>query len=374
MVSDFIDTKVDFAKRPDGSKVDKREIGLEIYAKRLRERIHAGLVPAAAADGPGSLLPIVNSYTEYTSTADCDFHTTLPIRRLYKSHLNAAVVRSSGQGGLVGEDAAIDVLDATDNLVECFAPNDRRIGFKIWYEHNGQTRFYEPDFIVRMRGGKQVLLEIKGGGGVVHDEDAVQAKLAATEKWVRAVNNAGRYGRWAHEICYATKDLRAQLAKHATGAAVLPFRRLDGAKPTPGEVAVQLHNLKIAAGRADNFQYEQVPDWVVPLGARKIEPGMVVAQIEGDSMAPLVMPGEYVLFAPVIGAENGMIVLAQIRARRESPDGGKFVLKKWKRLPDGQVVLESINKTYDPIFPKEDDEVRVVARFVEVLRGEGPAS
>ena len=61
-------------------------------------------------------------------------------------------------------------------------------------------------------------------------------------------------------------------------------------------------------------------------------------------------------------------MLAQIRSRRDEPDGGRYVLKKWKRMPDGQVVLESINKTYDPIVVKPDDEVRVVARWVEALR------
>ena len=367
VVSDYIDTRVTFAKKPDGTTVDRREIGLKLYADRLRVRVRDGILPAVADDGPGSLVPIVNSYSEYASTADCDFHTTMPIRRLYKSHLNAAVVHSSGQGSLIGEDTAIDVLEEMVS-VECFAPNDRRIGFKICYEQNGQSRFYEPDFVVKMRGGTMVLLEIKGGGGEFRDDDLVQAKNAATGKWVAAVNNAKRYGVWAFEICRDLKQLRGQLAKHASAAEVLPFRRLDGAAPAAGEVPVQLHTIKIAAGRADNFQYEQTPEWVIPLGAHKVEPGMVIAQIEGDSMAPLVMPGEYALFAPVLAGENGMIVLAQIRSRRDEPDGGRYVLKKWKRMPDGQVVLESINKTYDPIVVKPDDEVRVVARWVEALR------
>lgn len=202
-------------------------------------------------------------------------------------------------------------------------------------------------------------------------EVPLKAKEAATEKWATAVNNAGRYGRWAHEICRDLRKLRGQLGKHALGADILPFRPLgEGEKPARGEVPVQLHSLKIAAGRPDNFQYEQTPEWVVPLGASKVEPGMVLAQIEGDSMAPLVMPGEYALLAPVIAGDNGMIVLAQLRKRGESADGGRYVFKKLRRLPDGQVVLDSINKTYDPIIVKADDELRVVARWVSVLKVE----
>jgi SOS-response transcriptional repressor LexA len=156
-------------------------------------------------------------------------------------------------------------------------------------------------------------------------------------------------------------------------AKVPPFRRLEGSAARAGEVPVELHVLKIAAGRPDNLQYEQTPEWVVVLGPSKVEAGMVVAQIEGDSMAPLVMPGEYALFAPVIAPENGMIVLAQLRERGETRKGGRFVLKKYRKLADGQIQLESLNKAYEPILVKQDDELRVVARWVEVLRGEEAA-
>jgi hypothetical protein len=63
---------------------------------------------------------------------------------------------------------------------------------------------------------------------------------------------------------------------------------------------------------------------VVVLGPSKVEAGMVVAQVEGDSMTPLVLPGEYALFAPVMAPENGMIVLAQLRKAGETREGGWF--------------------------------------------------
>ena len=46
---------------------------------------------------------------------------------------------------------------------------------------------------------KELVLEIKGDAGLIHgdDENRVQAKKAAAEKWVVAVNNSGRDGRWA---------------------------------------------------------------------------------------------------------------------------------------------------------------------------------
>jgi Peptidase S24-like len=153
-------------------------------------------------------------------------------------------------------------------------------------------------------------------------------------------------------------------------ARVLPFRRHEGGAPGTGEVPVQLHVLKIAAGRPDSFQYEQTPEWVIVRGPSKVEAGMIVAQIEGDSMAPDVMPGEFALFAPVLAPENGMIVLAQLRKRGETREGGRFVLKKYRELADGKIQLESLNKTYEPVVVNQYDELRVVARWVEALRGD----
>ncbi len=58
-------------------------------------------------------------------------------------------------------------------------------------------------------------------------------------------------------------------ARDGTRAMVLPFRRLDGADPIPGEIPVQLHRLKLAAGHPDHFQYEQTPEWVVLIGVTR---------------------------------------------------------------------------------------------------------
>lgn len=148
---------------------------------------------------------------------------------------------------------------------------------------------------------------------------------------------------------------------------VLPFRRLEGRSPRAGEVAVQLHALKIAAGRPDRFQHEVTPEWVVPLGARKVTTDMFLAPIEGDSMEPLARSGDHGLFAPVSAGEDAMIVLGEMRTRGESPDGGRFVLKKWTRKKDGTIALVSLNKTYAPILLRSENDVRVIGRLVEVL-------
>lgn len=183
--------------------VDLRELGHEKYMKLVGDRIRDGILPAAASkDAP--LLPIVNSYRPVITTADVNYHTSRPVVPLAKSHLNFAPFLSGW------EPQAIEILENTES-VEFFAPNDQRIGLAIPYQYLDQEHMYHPDFIVRMRGGKTIVVEIKGRGGEIHDEDKVKAKNAAARKWVEAVNNARRYGEWAFEICKELTSLRKTL-------------------------------------------------------------------------------------------------------------------------------------------------------------------
>lgn len=68
--------------------------------------------------------------------------------------------------------------------------NDRPF-LLIPYEHEGAQHHYEPDYIVKFRNGLMVLLEMKGA-----EFDMDHAKYRAALRWVSAVNNWGRLGRW----------------------------------------------------------------------------------------------------------------------------------------------------------------------------------
>jgi len=54
----------------------------------------------------------------------------------------------------------------------------------------GEDRTHLPDFIVRLRNDVTLVVEIKGGGGEIHNPDAVPAKSAASTQWCAAVTNA----------------------------------------------------------------------------------------------------------------------------------------------------------------------------------------
>lgn len=378
ILREYVDTKVVFK---DG--VDRRELGLEKYARLLRDRVREGVVASVAGKPP--LLPIVNSYTPVVGTEGVDYQTVLPVVPVVKCHLSGVVVRSDGGKDGIGERRAVEILEDMDAVL-AFAPNDRRIGFAIPFEFNGDRRRYEPDFIVRMRGGTQVIVEIKGKGGELHGtkQDEVLAKEAAARKWVAAVNNDGRWGEWGYEIVRHLGELRPALLRHA-GAEILPFRVIDPERRKHWENCVPLMSLRAAAGGWSESQRplelgpEMADEWIAWDGARKFERGMFVARVFGRSMEPGIPHGSYCLFRPctAAGAEGRKVLVAH-SGIKDPEHEGQFTVKVWtvdKPRADGgaeryaRIVLKSTNEEFPEIVltPADSGEVRVVGEVVGVV-------
>jgi type III restriction enzyme len=70
------------------------------------------------------------------------------------------------------------------------------VGFAIPCFYTGQDHDYLPDFIVRLELPREsfLILECKGFPDEHKDDKAAGAK-----RWVRAVNEDGRYGLWDYE-------------------------------------------------------------------------------------------------------------------------------------------------------------------------------
>lgn len=68
------------------------------------------------------------------------------------------------------------------------------LGFAIPYFDNGQMHDYVPDFIIKLKSPKPVhlILEVKGFN------PKKETKRGAAERWVKAVNQDGAYGRWEY--------------------------------------------------------------------------------------------------------------------------------------------------------------------------------
>jgi type III restriction enzyme len=131
------------------------------------------------------------------STRTVDFHTGKALHHVLRCHLNAAVFDSEW------EREAAEMLDLHP-AVAAWVKNDR-LGLVIPYRKEGTPRKYLPDFLVELKDGGRLIVEIKGQVG-----DAA-IKKAAAERWCRAVGNDGRYGKWTYHLCFGAGELKGVL-------------------------------------------------------------------------------------------------------------------------------------------------------------------
>jgi Peptidase S24-like len=320
----------------------------------------------------------MNRYQAYVTTDGVEDQTVRPIIRLSKSHLNAAIIRSDD------EKKAIDVLEELD-YVECFAPNSRKIGMTIPYRYNDAPLRYEPDFVVRLRGGKMLVLEIKGIGGLIHDPNQISAKNAGAKKWVEALNNAKLYGQWAFVYCDDISRLVSLILEHVATTLALPFHSIT---PEPNErfkTCFPLTSLRTAAARFSEDQTSfkelagEASDWITWDNHPRFEPGMFVARVLGKSMDPEIPEGAYCLFRVATdGVRQGKRLLVWHSSIDDPMTNGHYTLRTYtseQLSSDGypsrrtRVSLMPINPEFEPIVLTTEDEedVRVIAELSLVL-------
>lgn len=84
------------------------------------------------------------------------------------------------------------------------------LGFQVFYLWNGSRRRFLPDYLVRLRNGRILVLEIKG-----EDSEQNRAKRAALDAWVQAVNAKGGFRAWSWDVAFAAAEARDILARHS---------------------------------------------------------------------------------------------------------------------------------------------------------------
>ena len=388
IVTEYVNKKVSFA-----SGVDKRELGLQIHVEKIRKRVmEAILAHAEAADaGEFKLLPVLNRYEPWLSTAQVNFTTTRSVAEVEKCHLNQAPILSKP------EREAIQILEERPE-VAAFMPNDRNIGLVIPYEYDGKTHKYYPDYLVRYHNSEEggadtyLLIEIKGLKGELYGDDAdkVKVKNEAAAKWVRALNTTCRMGTWSYEICRDLSELPKMVAKHApVGVSnVLPFRLMEPKKCKPWENCIPVvQSLKVAAGRWSEEQtsFASDPswaeDWIAPPACvHTIEKGMFVAQIHGTSMNRIAEDGAWCVFRPIAGGtREGKRVLVWHEGMKDPETGSSYTFKEYhsQKATKGDSFVHtrielrplSDDPSHEPIAlqPEEEGSVRILAELVGVV-------
>jgi len=88
--------------------------------------------------------------------------------------------------------------------------------------------------------------------------------------------------------------------------------------------------------------------------------GCMALLVNGDSMNPTIENGDIVLVDSDANINEGCIVAARLR-------GGEQLIKRFRRLPEGLIQLDSDNFLYDPITIKAD-ELEIMMPVVRIQR------
>jgi len=148
------------------------------------------------------LEPVYDEDFPIGSTRDMrTWYTTRVCHPTVRSQISHAVVDSAW------EQHVVNVLE-TSPVVECYAKNDH-LGLEVHYMWRGVRRRYVPDFLIRLRNGRTLVLEIKG-----EDNEQSRAKAAAMRAWVAAVNAAGGFGVWCCDVAYEMATVQDVLVAH----------------------------------------------------------------------------------------------------------------------------------------------------------------
>ena len=200
VIEEYVRRKVDFNGAP------QPELGLEKYVRQMVERVRDAIQPDEASGEP-PLLPLLNRTQEIGSTAGVEFRTKRPVFATTASHIGHIVADTAAWEQSVAfrlEQAALQ------GAVRFYARNEG-MDLSIPYEFLGVDHGYEPDFLVRLATPEgepnlTLILEVKG-----FEDNKTTAKHDGARRWVRAVNNWAKLGRWTFHVCKNPQTLEQEL-------------------------------------------------------------------------------------------------------------------------------------------------------------------
>lgn len=149
------------------------------------------------------LVPIFDKENPIKSTAKMmTWYTSKPCELNKKSHISHTVFDSTWEANEAFE------LDRNEN-VESWTKNDH-LNFFVNYVFGGVIHKYYPDFLIRLKNGKMLVLEVKG-----KDDQKNKTKREYFKEWIDAVNTDRRFGTWEFDVSFRTSDIKDILKKHS---------------------------------------------------------------------------------------------------------------------------------------------------------------
>ena len=145
------------------------------------------------------LEPVFDAERPIRSTRDMrTWYTSRPCEWTKHSHINFCVCDSGWEGTEAYN------IDKHPN-VEAWVKNEH-LGFEILYNYQGIIRKFRPDFIIRLKNGEYLILEVKG-----QDNQQQQVKRDFLNQWTTAVNNHEGFGKWKSAVSFHPSDLEGLL-------------------------------------------------------------------------------------------------------------------------------------------------------------------
>lgn len=121
----------------------------------------------------------------------------------------------------------------------------------------------------------------------------------------------------------------------------------------------------VAAGIGEAQEQRMLPrsELSVPAEVFERDPACYAMRVSGESMAPQLIDGDIVIVSPAAPLVDGCTVAAYVE-----PDGD--VVKIYRQLPDGAVLLQPANASYPTVVLARDDDRhgRLWGRVVLVQR------
>jgi type III restriction enzyme len=190
---------------------------IQELAHDVADRIYRSI--ADSAPGEPRLRPILHPYDSVSSTRHVEFDTIRKVwtTRADKCHVSHVVLDSDWEAKMA---------QSLEDMPEVVAyVKNYNLGFTIPYTLNDQVRQYNPDYIVRVEDGRgredplNLIVEVTG-----EKKKDKEAKVETARRlWVPAINNDGRFRRWAfleiQDPWNAQTEIRALLRGTADRAA-----------------------------------------------------------------------------------------------------------------------------------------------------------
>lgn len=178
------------------------EIALLKYKQRIIDRLTEAIEPDTES-GEAPIMPVIERFRPIGSTSEVLFRTVRSAIGTTKSHISHVVLDAPKW-----EHSVAFQLERMPQVFT-YARNDH-LDFTIPYEWQGSRHEYRPDYLIKFRRNNasviNVILEVKG-----FETEQDRQKEVAAQRWERAVNHHGGFGKWAFQVCKDPRKLREVL-------------------------------------------------------------------------------------------------------------------------------------------------------------------